>query len=300
MRDIFVSSLIQKQKMETLTRKQKIFNFPVVKILLALLTFMAVVIIGQQIAAKLLALTPLDRDYRNLLKGLFVSFSCIFSYILFFKKYDKRTITEFATKGLAKNLLIGISIGFILQSCTILVMYLNGNYSIVNINPVSFILIPFTIMFTVAIIEEILVRGIIFRIVEEKLGSYISLTISSVLFGILHLANPHGTLISGICITMAGFMLGAAFIYSRNLWFPIALHFAWNFTQSGIYGAITSGNEKTNSLLEAKIQGPEFITGGEFGPEGSIQAIVFCALGTILLLALSRKQNRIIKPYWKN
>ncbi len=300
MRDIFVSSLIQKQKMETLTRKQKIFNFPVVKILLALLTFMAVVIIGQQIAAKLLALTPLDKDYRNLLKGLFVSFSCIFSYILFFKKYDKRTITEFATKGLAKNLLIGISIGFILQSCTILVMYLNGNYSIVNINPVSFILIPFTIMFTVAIIEEILVRGIIFRIVEEKLGSYISLTISSVLFGILHLANPHGTLISGICITMAGFMLGAAFIFSRNLWFPIALHFAWNFTQSGIYGAITSGNEKTNSLLEAKIQGPEFITGGEFGPEGSIQAIVFCALGTILLLALSRKQNKIVKPYWKN
>jgi membrane protease YdiL (CAAX protease family) len=285
--------------METLTRKQKIFNFPVVKIVLALLTFMAVVIIGQQIAVKLLALTPLEKDYRNLLKGLFVSFSCILSYILFFKKYDKRAITEFSAKGLAKNLTIGILIGFVLQSFTILVMYLNGNYSVVNINPVSFILIPFAIMFTVAIIEEILVRGIIFRIVEEKLGSYISLTISSVLFGVFHLANPHGTLISGICITTAGFMLGAAFIYSRNLWFPIALHFAWNFTQSGIFGAITSGNEKTSSLLEAKIQGPEFITGGEFGPEGSIQAIVFCALGTILLLALSQKQNKIITPYWK-
>lgn len=285
--------------METLTRKQKIFNFPVVKIVLALLTFMAVVIIGQQIAVKLLALTPLEKDYRNLLKGLFVSFSCILSYILFFKKYDKRAITEFSAKGLVKNLTIGILIGFVLQSFTILVMYLNGNYSVVNINPVSFILIPFAIMFTVAIIEEILVRGIIFRIVEEKLGSYISLTISSVLFGVFHLANPHGTIISGICITTAGFMLGAAFIYSRNLWFPIALHFAWNFTQSGIFGAITSGNEKTSSLLEAKIQGPEFITGGEFGPEGSIQAIVFCALGTILLLVLSQKQNKIIPPYWK-
>ncbi|ABQ04183.1 CPBP family intramembrane glutamic endopeptidase [Flavobacterium johnsoniae] len=285
--------------METLTRKQKIFNFPVVKIVLALLTFMAVVIIGQQIAVKLLALTPLEKDYRNLLKGLFVSFSCILSYILFFKKYDKRAITEFSAKGLAKNLTIGILIGFVLQSFTILVMYLNGNYSVVNINPVSFILIPFAIMFTVAIIEEILVRGIIFRIVEEKLGSYISLTISSVLFGVFHLANPHGTIISGICITTAGFMLGAAFIYSRNLWFPIALHFAWNFTQSGIFGAITSGNEKTSSLLEAKIHGPEFITGGEFGPEGSIQAIVFCALGTILLLVLSQKQNKIITPYWK-
>ena len=134
---------------------------------------------------------------------------------------------------------------------------------------------------------------------EEKLGSYISLTISSVLFGALHLANPHSTLISSICITTAGFLMGAAFIYSRNLWMPIALHFAWNFTQSGIFGAITSGNEKTKSLLEAKIQGPEFITGGAFGPEGSIQAIAFCAIGTIIILILSRKQNKIIKPYWK-
>lgn len=285
--------------METLTLKQKTFNSPITKIILALLTFMAVVIISQQIAVKLLALTSLEKEYRNLLKGLFVSALCVFSYILFFKKYDKRAITEFSTKGLAKNLILGTLIGFTLQSLTILVIYLNGSYSVVNINPISFILIPFAIMFTVAIIEEILVRGIIFRIVEEKLGTYISLTISSVLFGVFHLANPNGTLISSICITMAGFMLGAAFVYSRNLWFPIALHFAWNFTQSGIYGAITSGNEKTNSLLNAKIQGPQFITGGEFGPEGSIQAILFCAVGAILLLALSRKNNNIIKPYWK-
>jgi membrane protease YdiL (CAAX protease family) len=285
--------------METLTLKQRTFNSPVTKIILALLTFLAVVIIGQQIAVKLLDLTSLDKDYRNLLKGLFVSASCVLSYILFFKKYDKRAVTEFAAKGLAKNLIIGASIGFILQSLTILVIYLNGSYSVININPVSFILIPFALMFTVAIIEEILVRGIIFRIMEEKLGSYVSLTISSVLFGVLHLANPHSTLISSICITTAGFLMGAAFIYSRNLWMPIALHFAWNFTQSGIFGAITSGNEKTKSLLEAKIQGPEFITGGAFGPEGSIQAIAFCAIGTIIILILSRKQNKIIKPYWK-
>lgn len=285
--------------METLSLKQKTFNSPITKMILALLTFMAVVIIGQQIAVKLLDLTPLEKDYRNLLKGLFVSSACIFSYILFFRKYEKRTITEFSTKGLAKNLLTGTLIGFVLQSLTILVIYLNGNYSVVNINPVSFIVIPFTIMFTVAVIEEILVRGIIFRVLEEKLGSYISLIISSVLFGVFHLINPHGTLISGICIITAGFLFGAIFIYSRNLWLPIALHFAWNFTQSGIYGAITSGNEKTKSLLEAKIQGPVFITGGEFGPEGSIQAIIFCLIATIILLVLNHKENKMIKPYWK-
>lgn len=88
-------------------------------------------------------------------------------------------------------------------------------------------------------------------------------------------------------------------MYSRNLWFPIALHFAWNFTQSGIYGAITSGNEKTSSLIVSKIQGSAWITGGEFGPEGSIQALLFCLIATIIVLALSQKENKIIKPYWK-
>lgn len=285
--------------METLSTKQKIFSSPITKIILALLIFMAVVVIGQQIASKLLGLTSLDKDYRNLLKGFFVSTSAILSYVLFFKKYENRSITEFATKGITKNLLVGFSIGFILQSLTIFVIYLNGSYSIVAINPISFILIPFATMFTVAIIEEILVRGIIFRIMEEKLGSYIALVISSLLFGVLHLWNPHSTLLSGLCITTAGFLFGVAFIYSRSLWLPIAIHFAWNFTQSGIFGAITSGNEKTNSLMTAKIQGLKIITGGEFGPEGSIQATIICLVAIVVLLILSHKDNKIIKPYWK-
>ncbi|MEN2414405.1 CPBP family intramembrane glutamic endopeptidase [Flavobacterium mesophilum] len=285
--------------METLTVKQKISNSSILKAILALVVFMAVVIIGQQIASKLLAITPLDKNFRNLLKGLLVSSSCILSYIVFFKKIENRSITEFASKGILKNIAFGALLGFILQSLTILVIYLSGAYSIVAVNPISSILIPFAIMFTVAIIEEILVRGIIFRIIEEKLGSYIALTISSLLFGILHLGNAHSTILSSLCITTAGFLFGAIFIYNRNLWLPIALHFAWNFTQSGIFGAITSGNEKTNSLLEAKIQGPTFITGGEFGPEGSIQAILICLIATIILFVLNARQNKIVKPYWK-
>ena len=285
--------------METLTAKQKIFNFPVTKIILALLTFMAFIIIGQQIAAKLLGMTALDKDFRNLFKGIFVSALAVTSYILFFTYYEKRAVTELSSKRLAQNLILGTLIGFVLQALTILVIYISGGFSIVAVNPVSFILIPLTVAFTIAIIEEILVRGIVFRIIEEKLGTYIALSISAVLFGALHMANPNSTMLSGLCITFAGFLLGAAFVYSRNLWFPIALHFAWNFTQSGIFGAITSGNEKTKSLLESKIQGSVLLTGGEFGPEGSIQATLFCLIAAIVLLALSHKENKIIAPYWK-
>ena len=285
--------------METLTAKQKIFNFPVTKIILALIVFMAFVIIGQQIAAKLLGMTALDKDFRNLFKGIFVSALAVTSYILFFTYYEKRAVTELSSKRLAQNLIIGTLTGFGLQALTILVIYISGGFNVVAVNPVSFILIPLTVAFTIAIIEEILVRGIVFRIIEEKLGTYVALSISSVLFGALLMANPNSTLLSGLCITFAGFLLGAAFVYSRNLWFPIALHFAWNFTQSGIFGAITSGNEKTKSLLESKIQGSVLLTGGEFGPEGSIQATVFCLIAAIVLLVLSHKENKIMAPYWK-
>jgi len=287
-------------QIQTLTTKQKIFNFPLVKIILALIVTMALVIIGQQIIGKLLGLTSLDRNYRNLIKGIFVSVLALTGYILFFKYYEKRKVTELAANGLAKNLLIGILIGVVLQSLTILVIYATGSFNIVAVNPVSFIIIPLTVAFTAAILEEILIRGILFRVLEEKLGSYIALAISAIIFGALHLSNPGATLVSALCVSIeAGILLGAAFIYSRNLWFPIAIHFAWNFMQSGIFGAITSGNEKSESLLVTKIEGSVWITGGEFGPEGSFQAIIFCSIASVLLVFLCHKENKIVKPYWQ-
>ena len=286
---------------QTLTTKQKIFNFPLIKIILALIVCLALINIGQAIAAKLLLMTPLDKNYRNLIKGIIVSALALTSYIVFFHYYEKRQITELALKGIGKSLILGTLIGMVLQSLTILVIYLSGSYTVLAVNPVSFIIIPLTLAFTAAIIEEILVRGILFRIMEEKLGSYIALAISAVIFGALHLVNPGATLISALCVAVeAGVLLGAAFIYRRNLWFPIALHFAWNFMQSGIFGAITSGTTKVDSLLISKIEGSLWITGGEFGPEGSIQAVIFCSIASAILLFLCHKENKIVKPYWKN
>nr|WP_294936033.1 type II CAAX endopeptidase family protein [uncultured Flavobacterium sp.] len=286
--------------MQAKSMGQKILNFSLVKMILGLIVCVGLVVIGQTIAAKLLGLTPLNKDYRNLIKGIIVSLLAIVSYSFFFRLYEKRTISELSSKRIAKNLLLGTLIGVALQSLTIFVIYLGGGFTIVSVNPVSFIIIPLTIAFTVAIFEEILIRGIIFRIMEEKLGSYIALLISAVLFGALHLVNPGSSLLSGLCVAVeAGLLLGAAYIYSRNLWFPIAIHFAWNFMQSGIFGAITSGTEKTSSLLTTKIEGAVIITGGEFGPEGTLQATIFCSIVTVILMVLNHKQNKLIKPYWK-
>ncbi len=123
--------------------------------------------------------------------------------------------------GLFKSLTIGIILGVLLQSLTILVIYLKGGYSIVSINPILFLVPPFAMAFTSAIFEEILMRGIVFRITEEKLGSYFALFISAILFGAMHLGNPNSSLTAALGLAIqAGLLLASAYIYSRNLWFP--------------------------------------------------------------------------------
>ena len=279
---------------------QKLLHFPLTKIIIGFIVCIAIVRIAQTFIKKLMEISSFDKDFKNLIGGIFVAILAIISYSYLFKFYEKRKITEFSKKGIVKNLTIGIILGTILQSLTIFVIYLKGGYSIISINPILFIVPPMTVAFSSAIVEEILLRGIVFRITEEKLGSYLALIISAILFGAMHLANPNSSLIAGIGLAIqAGLLLAAAYIYSRKLWFPIALHFAWNFTQSAIFGANVSGNTISKTLITSKIEGAEWFTGGQFGPEGSIQATVFCLIATIILLILSHKEGKIIKPYWK-
>jgi CAAX protease family protein len=278
---------------------QKILHFPLTKIIIGFIVVAGIVGFGQFLVQKLLGLTSIDKDLKNLTVGIIIAILAIASYSFLYKFYEKRVITEFSKKGITKNIIIGILLGVLLQSLTILVIYLKGGYSVVSINPILFIIPPFAMAFTSAIFEETLFRGIIFRITEEKLGSYFALIISAVLFGALHLTNPNNSIIAGIGLAIqAGLLLAAAYIYSRNLWFPIAIHFAWNFTQSAIFGASVSGNAISKTLITSKIEGAEWLTGGQFGPEGSVQATIFCLIATIVLLVLSHKEGKIVKPYW--
>lgn len=279
---------------------QKILYFPLTKIIIGALVCGVVLSVGKLLMGKILDLTALDTEVKKLITGIVVAIFVIVSYTYLFKFYEKREVKEFSSNGLFKSLTIGIVLGVLLQSFTILVIYLKGGYSIVSINPILFLVPPLTMAFTSAIFEELLMRGILFRITEEKLGSYFALFISAILFGAMHLGNPNSSLIATIGLAIqAGLLLASAYIYSRNLWFPIAIHFAWNFTQTAIFGANVSGATISKTLITSKIEGAEWFTGGEFGPEGSIQATVFCLIATIILLTLSHKEGKIIKPYWK-
>jgi membrane protease YdiL (CAAX protease family) len=118
---------------------------------------------------------------------------------------------------------------------------------------------------------------------------------------VLHSGTKGATFLSVLSTGIqAGFLLSSAYIFSRSLWLPIFLHFAWDFTEPGIYGAINPGNTIDASLFTSKITGPQLLTGGELGPQNSIQSAIFCLITGLLFLWLAKQKNNFTKPYWKN
>lgn len=282
------------------TPGQQILYFPLTKILIGISALAAGYAAAQYWLDEMFKQTSLDKEASDLLTSILSALLVILIYVFLFRLYEKRRIRELSLEGFAANLFKGLVLGTVLQSLTILVIYLNKGYEVVTVNSFLFILPGLAMAFSSAIFEEILMRGVLFRVIEEKLGSWLALVISALLFGVMHLANENSSLPAAIGLAIqAGLLLAAAYIYARNLWFPIAIHFAWNFTETGIYGAKVSGNTIDKTLLRSNIHGADWFTGGAFGPEGSIQATLFCLAATVVLLLLSIKQKKMVSPFWK-
>jgi CAAX protease family protein len=277
---------------------KKIFYAGLTRIILGFI-LVALVVGGAQFGASvLLEKTGLSKNlvifFSNTL-GMLAGFFC---YKIFYHFYEHRSITELSKTNAVRDSSAGLISGMGLQAAVILTLYIMGYYSVEHVNNFSNLLMPFGIAITSGVTEEILFRGIIFRITEEKLGSVIALVISSALFGVIHLANKNATLFSAISIGLqAGFLLGCCYVLTRKLWLPIFLHIGWNFAEGGIFGAAISGNE-TTSLITSKISGPSIFTGGTFGPENSVFATLYCLVAAIIILRIAVKKGNLVQPVW--
>jgi membrane protease YdiL (CAAX protease family) len=186
----------------------------------------------------------------------------------------------------------GLALGAALFSAVVLELALTGHYRVVAVH-FSWGLAGSALFFALgAALEELLFRGVLFRLIEEWTGTWIALAISAALFGAAHALNPGATWASSLAIALeAGVLLGAAFVVTRNLWFPIALHFAWNFLEGPIYGTQVSGRAFGSDLLVSQISGPVWLTGGKFGPEAGAAAIVTCLIAAVALLVHATRNS---------
>ena len=152
-------------------------------------------------------------------------------------------------------------------------------------SPIS-LLVSLLLYFFVAVTEEVIGRGFILgRMLDGGINKFVALFISAVLFSLMHLFNPNFAFVPFLNIMVAGCFLGASYIYTRNLCFPIALHWFWNWIQGSVLGYKVSGNEFSNeNLLLLHFPEENLINGGTFGFEGSILCSLLLVLGTVIIL----------------
>jgi hypothetical protein len=222
------------------------------------------------------------------------------AYWAYVRIMEKRAVTELSGTRAARELGAGLVLGVLLFSATVAILGALGVFQITGKNSWQIMLAILPASILSGVLEEVLIRGIVFRILERWLGSWVALGISAVIFGVLHLLNPGATLLDAAAISIeAGILLAAAYMLTRRLWLCIGTHIAWNFTQGGIFSVAVSGGEN-KGLLRSTLVGPDWLTGGTFGAEASVVALVVCFAAGIVLIVLAIKKRNVVPAFWAN
>jgi uncharacterized protein len=221
-------------------------------------------------------------------------------YLAYARFVEQRPVSELALPGIGRELGIGLLIGAGLYTASVLILIVMGYDRIEGLNPWTYMLPAVAMAISSGVFEELLFRGVLYRSVETWFGSWVALVVSSLVFGLTHLMNPQGTLEGALFIAVeAGILLAGAYMLTQRLWLSMGFHMAWNFTQSGIFSGIVSGNDAAEGLIKSTIKGPAYLTGGSFGVESSVIALVLCTTTGIILVVMAVRRGKIIPPVWK-
>ena len=208
----------------------------------------------------------------------------------------KRRTPELALSHLPREILLGLAVGTGFIGTSFLILLATGSYTVAwdPHHAATTIALALSVNAGAAIVEELTFRGLIFQAIEQlsgpRIGQWIALAITALLFGGIHLANPGATLWSSLAIAIeAGVLLGAAFAWRRNLWFAIGIHFAWNVTVS-LLGIPVSGH-RNPGLFMTTVNGPAALTGGDFGIEASIVPVLISVVLAVSMLIAARRRN---------
>ncbi|TQM78143.1 hypothetical protein FHX81_0392 [Saccharothrix saharensis] len=260
------------------------------RLVLQLVVVAAVAFAGNQAVAAVAG-----NPWLTLVLGVATAVLAVLAYAWVVRRTEHRAPAEIAPGGGAAATGRGVLIGLAMCGAVIANLAFLGGYRIDGFGSLTGAAAVLGFMAAAAVTEELLFRGVLFRIVEHRTGTWVALALSGAVFGLAHLPNPNATAWGATAIAIeAGFMLAAAYAATRTLWLPIGLHFGWNFALAGVFGADVSGNDTATGLLDATLSGPTWLTGGDFGPEGSVYAVAAGAALTVVFLWLARRRGLIV------
>lgn len=232
-------------------------------------------------------------------------FSFVFILLLFIfwvKVIEKNSLSSlgFVKKNWLKYLGWGILLS-LLQMGVIALVYQVGGIGTFELNelslePILFILGLFPFWLLQGGTEEVATRGWLLTRIAARTNLPLAIAISSSLFGILHLGNSGVTVLSVLNIVLDGVLAGLLFIYTDSIWLVVAQHGTWNYVQGNLLGFQVSGTGADASIFSFTMgTGPDWLTGGEFGAEGSIITTLVLLLSVLIVYLLGERNERAVE-----
>ncbi len=249
----------------------------------------------------------LPNDLPYVLNHTLPLIACTLSIYVCGRWLDKRPFLDFGlhlSPQWWRECGLGVGIGFVAMGAIFAVFWLLGWLDFTgfgwdrggtDIFAIS-ISIYFLHMAMVGFYEELFSRGYHLKNMMEgfrfgsdvsgKRAAFFSLLTSSLIFGLMHAGNSNFGIAGMVGITIAGLLLGIPYIMTGRLGYAIGLHFSWNFAQGAVFGFPVSGNPFRESLLQHRITGPEWLTGGAFGPEAGVLPFIILILAGVISVVL--------------
>lgn len=209
-------------------------------------------------------------EYAPLLIGALVSL-----YLTHHKIFKRPLATTgFQKTGFLREIGLGYALAFALLLVGFILLWMVGYIEISKIDWRPNLFFGFILFFLIqSSLEEVISRAFMIPSLTHRFNPIVALVISSSIFAIVHMSNPNVTIISLLNICMAGVLMGLLFMTTERIWMPIGLHAGWNFLQGSFFGFEVSGYD-VYSLIDSKEVGPDMITGGAFGFEGSLLSLL--------------------------
>lgn len=259
--------------------------------------FLAVILSFGPATSAVRALLPPDAAALHFLARCAGAAVALGAYALLVRFGEGRSPREIALTPAPVQLLIGVVLGLAMFALVMAVMMAFGLYDVALVGPASAWRAA-GLAIEAGVVEELMIRGIVLRLLWRAFGPVPAFVISAALFGAGHLPNSASSIFAALCIAIeAGVMLGALYALTGRLWMPIGVHIAWNFAQGYLFGAAVSGGDLGPAIARstARPDVPEWLTGGAFGPEGSLPALVVCGTVGAVALWLAWKEGRFAK-----
>lgn len=240
-------------------------------------------------------------EWLSALRRAGILVAAIAGYWAYVHWHEKREASELRLRPI--RLILGGASGAVLVAIPIAMLFALGAYELVLFRSASPALLGVAVLIGIAAtLEELTYRCLLFRVVERAWGTGLALAVQSVIFALVHLENVEqggageiATML--VSVTMLGLLWAGVFILTRNLWVVVANHAAWNFTIL-LSGVPLSGIADWRDLapLETRYAGPNWLTGGMFGPETSLLVILSVTVAVVLLLGVARRRGAFLKP----